>query len=93
MRHILAVIFGRTWPEASHESDWPTNVLFALPSFMSGYSRPLDLFGVFDTYNQCRTPMQADSIALYSDWRVVGQDLRDSIKEVDHSLEREELFA
>ena len=55
-----------------------TDFLFARPSFLSGFARVLDLFGVFDSYNQSRTPEEADAKAMYSDWRIVGQDIMDA---------------
>ena len=55
-----------------------TDFLFARPSFLSGVARILDLFGVFDSYNLSRTPEEADARAMYSDWRIVGQDIFDA---------------
>lgn len=50
--------------------------LFARPSFWSGLGRWLDLSGRFDFYNISRDGETADALALYSDWRMVGQELR-----------------
>ena len=55
-----------------------TDFLFAQPSWISGIARVLDLFGVFDSYNESRTTAEADSRAMYADWRIVGQDLCDA---------------
>lgn len=60
------------------EGDIRTDFLVARPSFWSGIGRLLDLWGKFDAYNTSRSPEEADMRALYSDWRNVGQDLRDS---------------
>jgi hypothetical protein len=60
------------------ERDVRADFLFARPSFWSGVGRILDLFGKFDTYNVSRSDEETDMRALYSDWRIVGQDLRDS---------------
>jgi len=49
--------------------------LFAMPSYMSGAARILDMGGTFDEYNSSRTPEEADAKALYADWSVIGQDL------------------
>ncbi len=60
------------------EKDIKTGFLFATPSFWSGAGRLLDLWGKFDDYNVGRSSTEADMRALYSDWRIVGQDLRDA---------------
>ena len=52
-----------------------TDYLFATPSFLSGVARLLDLSGRFDVYNDSVDPSIADARAIYSDWRMVGQDL------------------
>jgi len=79
-----------------------TDFLFAQPSFLSGLARLLDLFGVFDSYNQSRTPEEADAKAMYADWRVTGQDIFDavtvfeckelpSLKSASHSNDNQQL--
>ena len=52
-----------------------TDYLFAAPSFSSGVARLLDLFGRFDDYNDSPSAASADARAMYSDWRVTGEDL------------------
>ena len=52
-----------------------TDYLFAEPSFLSGVARLLDLFGQFDDYNDSPSAASADARAMYSDWRVTGEDL------------------
>lgn len=46
-----------------------------LTAWLSGFARLIDLFGVFDAYNESRTPQEADARALWTDWFVVGNDL------------------
>jgi hypothetical protein len=53
-----------------------SDFLFAQPSFLSGLARWLDLSGKFDFYNISPDGETADALALYSDWRAVGQELR-----------------
>jgi hypothetical protein len=53
-----------------------SDFLFAQPSFISGMARLLDMGGLFDSYNISDQP---DSVALFADWRVVGQDIQDAI--------------
>jgi hypothetical protein len=42
---------------------------------LSGVARVLDPFGGFDAYNDSTTSEEADTRAMYSDWRMVGHDL------------------
>ena len=53
-----------------------TDFLFARPSFLSGVGRLFDLWGKYDGYNNSASTNEADMRALYSDWRITGQDLR-----------------
>jgi hypothetical protein len=57
--------------------------LIADPSFVSGAARLFDWWGLYDTYNQSRTGQEADAKALFSDWRIVGQDLVDAMVEFE----------
>lgn len=52
-----------------------TDYFFAAPSLSSGVARLLDLFGQFDDYNDSPSAASADARAMYSDWRVTGEDL------------------
>lgn len=63
---------------SDEEKDVRSDFLVARPSFWSGVGRLLDLWGKFDAYNTSETTDEADMRALYSDWRVTGQDLRDA---------------
>lgn len=54
-----------------------TTFLFASPSLLSGVARLLDLGARFDSYNGSETSEAADAAALYSDFRMVGQDLQE----------------
>jgi hypothetical protein len=55
-----------------------SDFLFAQPAFICGIGRLVDLFGLFDTYNQSATNEEADAKGLYSDWRITGEDLLDA---------------
>jgi hypothetical protein len=59
--------------------------LFADPTFISGVARVLDLYGTFDAYNASSTEYEADYKALLSDWRMVGQDIVDAMKQFECS--------
>ena len=53
--------------------------LVAMPSWLSGASRSLDVAGLFDEYNDSRTVEAADAKALFCDWRLVGETVFDAI--------------
>ena len=55
--------------------------LFANPSYVSGAAHLLDFWGTYDTYNQSRTREEADAIALYADWRSVGEELLQALNQ------------
>ncbi len=57
-----------------------TAILFARPSFWEGMGRIFDFSNTLSEYNVSITPQQADSLALASDWRAVGKDLRDAMQ-------------
>lgn len=56
-----------------------TDFLFAQPSFMEGLARLLDVGGLYDSYNERPTPEEADCIAIYNDWKAVGDDIRQAM--------------
>ena len=58
-----------------------SDFLVASPSFISGVGRLLDWYGVYDFYNVSPTPREADAKAMFADWRIVGQDIRDAMLE------------
>jgi hypothetical protein len=63
--------------------------LFANPSMISGAAHLLDFWGTYDSYNRSRTPTEADAIALYADWRCVGEDLAKALHQATtHSREQ-----
>ena len=55
--------------------------LFAMPSWVSGVARTLDLGAQFDSYNESPTGKIADAEALFSDWRIVGETLASAMRE------------
>ena len=64
-----------------------TDFLLAQPSFLSGLARLLDIFGVFDSYNESRTPEDADARAMYADWRITGQDIYASASQFEEEVQ------
>jgi hypothetical protein len=68
-----------------------TDFLFAQPSFLVGVARVLDLGGTLSahSYNESRSPSEADARAIESDWAVVGQDMREGIATVECNEQEE----
>lgn len=58
-----------------------SDFLFARPSRISGVGRTIDLWGCFEEFNDSPNTEVADERALYSDWRMVGEDLVRAIKQ------------
>ncbi len=54
--------------------------LYAAPSFVEGIARLVDFCGALDQYNSSTTSSKADSNAIASDWKVVGNDFSRVIK-------------
>lgn len=61
-------------------NEMDTTFLFATPSLWSGMARVLDIYGQFDSYNASETEEAADAKALYSDFRMIGQDLKQAME-------------
>jgi hypothetical protein len=55
--------------------------LFAKPSFIEGMARVLDLGNTLNVYNESPTDVEADSMALYLDWALIGNDISQAISE------------
>jgi hypothetical protein len=60
-----------------------SDFLLAAPSFASGAGRLLDWYGLYDLYNVSRNGQEADAKAMFSDWRMVGEDLNDAMMEFE----------
>ena len=67
-----------------------SDFLFARPSWTSGAGRTLDLWGVFEDFNDSPTSEIADGRALFSDWRIVGEDLLRAAQIADESTLKQE---
>lgn len=66
-----------------------TDFLFPKPTFLSGMARALDLGATFDAYNTSKTPAEADSIAMYNDFKAIGDDLRKAVAREGAAIEAE----
>ena len=60
-----------------------SDFLVASPSFASGVGRLLDWYGLYDLYNVSRNGQEADTKAMFVDWRIVGQDINDAMLEFE----------
>lgn len=60
-----------------------SDFLVSGPSFVSGAARLFDWCGLYDAYNVSRNGQEADAKAIFSDWRIVGQDLADAMVEFE----------
>jgi hypothetical protein len=66
-----------------------TGFLYARPSLIEGVARLIDFGGTLQEYNSALSSEQADLLALASDWRVVGDDLRQAMSQYDDLLLQE----
>lgn len=70
-----------------------SDFLYARPSRLSGVARLFDLFCVFQLYNVSASRKEADCRATFSDWVMVGRDLKDATEAygevVESSSDRE----
>jgi hypothetical protein len=60
--------------------DTYSDFLFALPSFIEGCSRVLDLGDTINNYNESDSNEEADFKAIMSDWLTIGNDIKRSIE-------------
>jgi hypothetical protein len=65
-----------------------SDFLFARPSRLAGLARLLDFFGTFDDYNTSPSRPLADARAVYTDWVVTADDIRNAMAAVK-ALERD----
>lgn len=57
-----------------------TNILYTKPSYFKGIARLVNILGNSNTkYNSSRSANTADTKALESDWKTVGNDLRNTM--------------
>lgn len=58
-----------------------SDFLFVRPSLFRGFARTLDLVGSLDSYNWAGSGQEADALAMYVDWSLVGADVTDALKD------------
>lgn len=59
----------------------------AEPSWISGAGRTIDLWGVFEDFNDSPTAEIADERGLYADWRRIGEDLAEAMNREVESID------
>jgi hypothetical protein len=65
-----------------------SDFLFSAPSVIEGIGRIFDFSGSMQVYNECLTPQQADSLALYNDFKAIGIDIQNAA----YHLEKKKLL-
>lgn len=60
--------------------------LFARPSALGGVASILDFGDTLTEYNTANSPQQADTLALWSDWLAVGDDIWSAIGTYENAL-------
>jgi len=65
-----------------------TGFLYSTPSFLSGVGSVMNIAGDFYEYNTCENP---DHTAIYNDFAMVGQDIKDAFEKI--RISRENLAA
>ena len=59
-----------------------TGFLFSEPSFLSGAGTVINLEGNFYEFNSSDSDAEADSIAIYNDFGMIGQDICDATSQI-----------
>jgi hypothetical protein len=59
--------------------DHDFGILYARPSFLTGFISIFDWTGILNTYNESPTPEMADIVATRSDWISVGKDIQSAM--------------
>jgi hypothetical protein len=65
-----------------------TDYSFAMPSFLSGMGRALDLGAQFTEYNWSEDPDERDENAIFAAFRAVGMDLMVACSRFESELGR-----
>ena len=62
--------------------NFKTDFLMATSTFLVGMGSVLNIGGEHFPYSKSGTPEEADSIALESDWAIIGQDIRAELEQL-----------
>jgi len=61
--------------------NYDIGILYARPSFLTGFISILDWAGFLNVYNESPTAEIADMVAIKNDWIFVGKDIRSAMNE------------
>lgn len=61
-----------------------SDFLFSTPSVIEGIGRIFDFSGSMQVYNECLTQQQADSLALFNDFKAIGKDIQNAASQLEH---------
>ncbi len=64
------------------QTDNDFGILYARPSFLTGFISILDWTGVLNMYNESPTAEIADFVATRNDWIFVGKDIQCAMKKL-----------
>ena len=59
--------------------------LYAMPTFIRGMARVLDIGSTITVYNESPDGKTADSRALHDDWKQVGSEIRAVLENYDYA--------
>lgn len=57
-----------------------SDFLYTSPSFIGGMASVIDIGGGLLQFNESRNESEADALAMYNDFKAVGDDLRSAAK-------------
>ena len=60
-----------------------TGRLYAVPSFVEGLGRVLDIGSTLNEYNEDNTPNEADYLSILGDWYAVGDVIRSAVNDYE----------
>ena len=63
-----------------------TTYLFSTPSFAKGVGRIFDIKQSLSSYNTSATEIDADNTAISNDWKAIGNDLNNSLKNYEKEI-------
>ncbi len=56
------------------------NFLYPTPTFARGVGRSIDFWGLADPHNVSNSPEAVDAVAMWADWKDVGEDLVEAVR-------------
>lgn len=81
--HILQRLGG----DMNAQLNYDFGILYARPSFLTGFISILDWAGALNVYNESPTAEIADLVATKNDWSFVGKDIRSAMNELRETVD------